>query len=395
MTRRKPEKEKETEFCSYQYPIMATEMTFELVRKLCKEKDLYRTPHLNDKLYLHFMGFEQISCLEEYVNIKSIFLEGNALQSLSGLSPHCGQLRCIFAQQNCLLSLDGIQGLEYLDTLNVSSNAIKTIQHLDTLPKLTSLQITHNRLASTDDIRNLIMCPTITVLDLSHNQIDDVNIGDVLFQLPVLACLYLQGNPVVSKIRHYRKTMIVNIRSLNYLDDRPVFPKERRLCDAWCVGGIEAERNERATIRDEELQKDKENFEYLKMIREKAMSMKTGLVINDEFGHDDDDDDGDEVDDSEDEDDFIEPIEPPELIAARLKLAAYPAKQNEEEPPELTQARIELETATSQDTSNNISGKLDNKEQISDIIDGFVNTAHDNSLIERNDCQIPDLEDID
>ena len=55
-----------------------------------------------------------------------------------------------------------------------------------------------------------------------------------IFQsLPDLRCLYLTGNPVVSKIKNYRKTMIATIPTLNYLDDRPVFPVERRCAEAW------------------------------------------------------------------------------------------------------------------------------------------------------------------
>ena len=55
-----------------------------------------------------------------------------------------------------------------------------------------------------------------------------------IFQsLPDLRCLYVTGNPVVSKIKNYRKTMIATIPTLNYLDDRPVFPVERRCAEAW------------------------------------------------------------------------------------------------------------------------------------------------------------------
>ena len=356
---------------------MATEMTVEVIRRMCKEKDLYRTPHLNEKLYLHFMGFEHIRNLEAYVNLKAIFLEGNALQSLAGLAPHCAQLRCVFAQQNCLLDLEGLEGLDELDTLNVSNNAIKTIARLECLPKLSTLQITHNRLARCEDLLNLTLCPTLTVLDLSHNQIDDEEVGPrVLFRLPRLACLYLQGNPVVGRVRHYRKTMVVNIRTLNYLDDRPVFPKERRLCDAWHAGGVEAERSERAAIREEEEQRDKENFEYLRMIRDKAMAMRTGMRGD---GSEDDEDDEDE-DDDDDEDDYEEPPEPPELVAARLKLASYPREEGVEEPEELTRARMQLGASASgpgggaqqqQQTQAEGAGG-DNRERISGILDAFA-----------------------
>jgi dynein assembly factor 1 len=70
------------------------QMTRETLRDLCAQHKLYRTAHLNDKLYLNFKGFTRIENLEEYTNLKAIFLEGNALQSLEGI-PRLEQLKCL------------------------------------------------------------------------------------------------------------------------------------------------------------------------------------------------------------------------------------------------------------------------------------------------------------
>jgi dynein assembly factor 1, axonemal len=56
---------------------------------------------------------------------------------------------------------------------------------------------------------------------------------DILKALPSLHCLYLKGNPVVSKIKSYRKTVIAALPNLTYLDDRPVFEVEQRCALAW------------------------------------------------------------------------------------------------------------------------------------------------------------------
>jgi dynein assembly factor 1 len=61
---------------------------------LCKENGLYKTPSLNDKLYLNFKGFSRIENLEEYTACKALFLEGNALESLEGL-PALPELKCM------------------------------------------------------------------------------------------------------------------------------------------------------------------------------------------------------------------------------------------------------------------------------------------------------------
>lgn len=42
--------------------------------------------------------------------------------------------------------------------------------------------------------------------------------------------------------RHYRKVLLAAMPTLNYLDEMPAFPKDRRLAKAFISGGMEAER---------------------------------------------------------------------------------------------------------------------------------------------------------
>ncbi|KAJ7566326.1 hypothetical protein O6H91_02G097200 [Diphasiastrum complanatum] len=67
-----------------------------------------------------------------------------------------------------------------------------------------------------------------------------------------LNLLRLSGNPIVSTTRYYRKTTIARMPTLKYLDESPVFDKEKRLAHAWMAGGLEAEKHERETILQEE-----------------------------------------------------------------------------------------------------------------------------------------------
>lgn len=122
---------------------------------------------------------------------------------------------------------------------------------------------------------------TLQTIDIQHNKIDDPAVVDILEQLPDLRVVYLQGNPVVKKIPHYRKSMVYRLKMLKYLDDRPVFDEERRRCVAWYEAFLEngvqaaqtAERAEIDAIREEKRSADERNFRAMEEM------MKNGLEI--------------------------------------------------------------------------------------------------------------------
>jgi dynein assembly factor 1 len=138
-----------------------------------------------------------------------------------------------FVQQNCLRVLSHLENVENLDTLNVSSNALTRLEGLSCCKQLRTLVATHNRLDSAESIAHLAECTSLYTIDLQSNNLDDPAIIDVFKHLPELRCLYLKGNPAVSKIKNYRKMLVGSIPTLTYLDDRPVFEAERRLVNAW------------------------------------------------------------------------------------------------------------------------------------------------------------------
>ena len=248
-------------------------MTKKFLKDHCKQNKLYVTPYLNDTLYLHFNGFSTIENLEEYTGLKCLWLENNGIQRIENLDAQT-DLRCLFLQQNLICKLENLESLTKLCTLNVSNNYIHTVEHISCLPVLSTLQIAHNKLQTVGDIELLSQCLAVSVLDISHNLLSDPRILSVLEAMPNLKVLNLMGNEVVKNIPNYRKTMIVSLKQLTYLDDRPVFPKDRACAEAWAVGGLEGERKEREQWQAREKKKIQDSLDGIAMIKKKAQERR-------------------------------------------------------------------------------------------------------------------------
>ena len=257
---------------------MAHEMTAKWLKTHCKENGGYGTPELNDKLYLHFQGFDRIQNLEAYTGLKSLFLEGNGLEDLEGLSA-CVELRCLFAQQNMVTGIPPSLPVS-LSTLNVSNNNVSHLRNVARLVELQTLQASNCKLKTLESLEELRACAALSTVDLQNNEIDgdpEAMVG-LFASMPKLACLYMQGNPVVSQLRQYRKRMIASIASLAYLDDRPVFPLERRCAEAWAAGGLDAEKAARKAFKEEEAAKQRRDHEYLTNLRERSRAKREALA---------------------------------------------------------------------------------------------------------------------
>jgi hypothetical protein len=88
-------------------------MTKREIQKAALEHSGYSTPSLNDQLYLHYKGYQKIENLEEYVNLKALWLDSNGLQKIENLG-HLSSLRCLFLQRNLLNSIENVLGLTSL-----------------------------------------------------------------------------------------------------------------------------------------------------------------------------------------------------------------------------------------------------------------------------------------
>mmetsp|Transcript_9339 Transcript_9339/g.13018 ORF Transcript_9339/g.13018 Transcript_9339/m.13018 type:complete len:331 (+) Transcript_9339:126-1118(+) len=228
------------------------EMTPEALKAIIKKHNGYSSAlELNDKMYAHFMGFDKIENLEPYTGLKCLYMEKNAIETIENLD-HLRELTSLYLQENLIRKVENLSELRNLYTINLSHNYISAIEGLENLDKLNTLIIHHNDIKETKSLQGLLDCPSIGVLDLSENKLAHEDALDVLEKLPNLKVLYLKGNPFVKKMRNYRKRVTVRFPKLTYLDDRPIFPNDRKIAEAWAKGGKEGERKERDRIRKAE-----------------------------------------------------------------------------------------------------------------------------------------------
>eukprot|EP00878_Enallax_costatus_P014331 GHUV01014990.1.p1 GENE.GHUV01014990.1~~GHUV01014990.1.p1 ORF type:complete len:487 (+),score=179.60 GHUV01014990.1:553-2013(+) len=229
---------------------MAFKLTPSSLKELCKQHKLYTScPELNDVLYLQCKGAEKIESLEEYTGLKTLYMESNAIRVIEGLD-HLVNLRSLYLAKNIIRRMEGLQTLTLLETLDLSENAIHVVEGLSGLPNLRTLLLASNKLSKAADLQDLASCSSLVTLDLSGNQLSEPAALELVIGLP-LALLKLQGNPLVSNVRHYRKVVVAGMPQLKYLDDAPVGDQDRRLAAAFMTGGLEAERSERDAIRQE------------------------------------------------------------------------------------------------------------------------------------------------
>ncbi|KAL0485572.1 dynein assembly factor dnaaf1 [Acrasis kona] len=252
----------------------SVQLTPRYIKEICRQKGLYSTPHLNDKLYLHFKGITKIESLDEYVGLKVLWLEGNAITKIENLEK-LTELRALYLHKNCIDKIENLSHLSFLDQLNVSENFIDKVEGLDELENLKTLTINDNQIKTTEDLIGLTRCPSLSVVDLSSNKILDPEIVEKVFSLmPNLRVLRLEKNPVVNKIPNYRRRLIITCKELTYLDNMPVFEEERRTAEAWGRGGVEEERKEREKIAQEIREKERRNFEALEDLLREARLKK-------------------------------------------------------------------------------------------------------------------------
>ena len=227
-------------------------ITEDYCRKLCEYNGGYEYPHLNANLYLHFQGFHKIQNIDSFINLKVLYLENNCLNKIENLH-NLKNLTCLYLQNNYIRDIENLDNNTNLVILNLSNNKIKQIKNLEKLVKLENLYIEKNYLSTLESLEGLLEAKKLILLDIQNNEITEnpEEILSLLEKIEKLKVLYLKGNDIVRLINNYRRTTIVKLKNLTYLDDRPVREEDRIGAKAYLEGGYAAEQKAREKFRNE------------------------------------------------------------------------------------------------------------------------------------------------
>ena len=226
-------------------------ITEDFCKKLCHYNGGYDSPKLNVNLYLHFQGFRKIQNLDSFTNLQVLYLENNSIGKIEGLDKLIN-LTCLYLQNNYIKEIENLEQNTKLSILNLSNNKIQNIPDMSYLDKLDNFYISKNSLSNIKNLEGLLYLKSLSLLDIQNNPFDmpPDELIEFLNKLEKLKVLYLKGD-ITRSIPNYRRNLIVKIKNLTYLDDKPIRNEDRVGAEAFFKGGYPAEKEARIKYREE------------------------------------------------------------------------------------------------------------------------------------------------
>lgn len=198
-------------------------------------------------------------------------------------------LRCLYLSKNLINTIQGLENLSCLVTLDLANNRITNVDGLEGCTSLKTINLSRNALSTAEALEGLVACPTIDNIDITNNRIEG-DVTSILAKLPDLHALSVNGNPC-TQTQAFRKRTIAAIPTLSYLD-RPIDEIEKLGAHAFVTEGPEKEQEVRLAFiakqkqerSDELLQFRTWQREQLALRKEKVAAGETeGLTLITEF----------------------------------------------------------------------------------------------------------------
>ena len=243
-------------------------ITKKYLKSICEYSGGYSTPEHNETVYLNSKGFRKMENLEEYISCKVLFMDGNVFRQIENIC-HMTNLRTLFLHDNLITKMIDFSAFKLLDTLNLANNRIEVIEGLEKCNALSKIDLTSNKLTSLKSLDGLKDKLSIRTLLLKNNQINyDPKIIAFFKENMSIGLLELQGNPFYSEQRpsEYRRNLITQLDTLNYLDDKGISPQEREMAHAFIKGG---KKEEDAVVHGMNLEKEASSKNYLQNVKNK------------------------------------------------------------------------------------------------------------------------------
>lgn len=191
-------------------------------------------------------------------------------------------LRCLYLSKNLISTIQGLNNLSLLVTLDLSNNRITNVEGLEGCTSLKTINLQRNALSTASALEGLTACPSIDNVDITNNRIEG-DVTSVLARLPTLHALSVNGNPC-TQTQAFRKRTIAAIPTLAYLD-RPIDAIERIGAHAFVTEGPEKEQEVRlAFIAKQKQDRSDELAQFRTWQREQLALRKEKMAAGDTEG---------------------------------------------------------------------------------------------------------------
>ncbi|KAL5039585.1 hypothetical protein BDV3_002837 [Batrachochytrium dendrobatidis] len=199
-------------------------------------------PHNLQQVDLSRNQITTIRDLSQHRFLTYLNLDSNLICDITGLSD-CKNLRHLCMANNGITCIDGLVHLP-LRMLDLRNNRITTLKGIETLLKLEQVQLSKNAIVSVEELKDH---PSLRSLDIESNFIADIDQVYILVTLPRLHEVRLRNNPFTNlpaaiwypKDRvvpmhttthyppSYRLKTVFLLQKLTILDSLPVSPEEK------------------------------------------------------------------------------------------------------------------------------------------------------------------------